>query len=94
VKDPEPSITSRQHQPPEIVTTFKPYEVKPMPKQNAAVQFLREELTEERTDRIIQYLGNQAKKALPDLPVEVAEKVLDFLLPEKFLDIVERVLDE
>jgi AmpD protein len=59
---------------------------------NAALEFLRKELTEERTDEVLQFLSEQAKIALPDLPVEMAEQVLDWLVPGKLLDAIETKL--
>ena len=74
---------------PAVDTTIKEI---PVTKQTA-LQFLRAELTEERTDAAIRLIGAEAKHVLPDIPVEIAERLLDWLLPTRVLDAIDRALD-
>jgi hypothetical protein len=56
------------------------------------ITFLEAELTEERSDKVLEFLSDQAKLVLPDLPVEVAERVLDALVPKYLIKALDSVL--
>ena len=57
---------------------------------DAVMGFLREEITEDRTDLFIDRLMNLIK--VPWVPKWLVRKVLDRMLPKKLLDAIEHVL--
>jgi peptidoglycan L-alanyl-D-glutamate endopeptidase CwlK len=72
--------------------TAHPLEAEDDMDKDLVVAFLEKELTEERTDKALDFLASAAEKVLPDIPVEVAKRVLDALLPKYLLAAVKHAL--
>jgi hypothetical protein len=86
---PEPRLAPPVLHVPEPDTRHKEIPVS----KHEALEFLRTQMTEERTDKAIQFVGDELKLVLPDIPVEIAERLLDWLLPEKVFAALEHALD-
>lgn len=60
---------------------------------NVVMQFLRKNMTEEKTDEFLDFIEDHLADALPWwFPMGIAKTVVDYLLPNVILDAIEDVL--
>lgn len=78
--------------PPPRLSTAPTLESEEDMEKDQVVAFLERELTEERTDKALDFLAKTAEKVLPDIPVELAKRVLDALLPKYLVAAVKHAL--